>query len=150
LEIRAAELQRLYSDWCAWRGNRAFPSRQDFDAPSLKYLLGRINLIDVLHQPLRFRWRLHGSEVARRVGRDLTGRFLHDVERPDFRELTQREYGATVDHRTPQCFVHEGLLDDRVFDYEMLVLPLSDDGTEINMLLVGFNYGPLRSQGNGR
>jgi hypothetical protein len=110
----------------------------------VKYLLGRINLIDVLHQPLRLRWRLHGSEVVRYVGRDLTGRFLHDIGRPEFRQRAELEYHGAIEQRAPQCFTHQGILDERPFSYELLVLPLSDDDREINMLLAGFDFSRFR------
>ena len=74
-EIRHANLARLYRHWDGLCGGRAMPRRPDFDPLALPALLGNLILIDVLGRaPLRFRYRLVGSKLTERIGRDMTGR----------------------------------------------------------------------------
>ena len=60
-------LQRLYSYWLARKGERRFPERGDIDPLDFPYLLGNILLIDMVRNPLRFRFRVHGTEMTRRA-----------------------------------------------------------------------------------
>lgn len=135
--IGDAKLQRLYDDLTRLRGDRAFVSRADIDPVAFKYILGNLILIDVVHDPLRFRFRLIGTNITLRAGFDLTGRMLDDFPDAVFREFLRRTYTTVVRSRQP-------LRNERVVDHghrpyraEALVVPLSDDGVVINMLLVG-------------
>jgi hypothetical protein len=70
-------LARLLSYWSARRGDRPAPRRADIDPPlDIPDLLPILTLVDVLHDPLRFRYRLVGTAVAEGLGRDATGRFV--------------------------------------------------------------------------
>ena len=140
IDIVSAELTRLYDDWQERRQGRLYPARRDFAPWDIKYILGRLNLLDVFHRPLRFRWRLHGSEVVRYVGRDMTGKFVHDDPLPEFRSRVYEEYAHAVTERGPVAFTHSALMDGRPYSYEILVLPLSSDGVAIDMLMAGFDF----------
>src|SRR5260221_12473198 len=72
-----AALDRLYAYLEAKRGTREFAARRDIDPLDFAYALGNVILLDVLYQPLRFRFRLVGSVISGRVGYDMTGKFLH-------------------------------------------------------------------------
>ena len=67
LEIVSPVLQRLYQDWRNRLHGREMPARRDFDVLDLDYVLGDLNLIDVEHAPLRFRFRVHGTNAE--IGR---------------------------------------------------------------------------------
>jgi hypothetical protein len=66
-QIGESSLRRLYSYWSDRRGARLAPSRHDIDPMDFRYLRGNIMIVDVLRDPLRFRVRLHGTEMVRRV-----------------------------------------------------------------------------------
>jgi hypothetical protein len=109
----------------------------------MKYILGCLNLIDTLHRPLRFRYRVFGSEIARRLGLEMTGRLVDDYPLPEHRALVQRRYAETITARQPTVAYHDRRsLDEQLHHYESLVLPLSTDGTEIDMLMAGFAFAP--------
>jgi hypothetical protein len=46
-------------------------------------LLPRLWMVDVFREPLRFRYRLVGTEITRSVHREMTGRWLDEVQ-PEF------------------------------------------------------------------
>jgi hypothetical protein len=142
-EIRSAPLQRLYADWDSRRRGREFPARQDFDPCDLKYILGCLNLVDMLRGPLRFRYRVFGSEIARRLGIEMTGRMVDDYPQLEHRALVQRRYAETIAARRPTVAQHDRRsLNEQLHYYESLVLPLSRDGIEIDMLMAGFTFAP--------
>jgi len=135
--IQDPGLARLYAYWDEKRGSREFPARADIDPLDFAYMLGNINLIDVLHDPLRFRIRLYGSNLAARMNFDMTGRDLDDHPCPEFRARVARDWQQTVESRQISHKMIDEWMDDRRVRYESLRLPLSTDGHVIDMLLVG-------------
>jgi hypothetical protein len=138
LEIRTATLQRLHRDWESRRGGRDFPARGDFDVLDFKYVIGQLALLDVNYEPLRFRFRLHGTGISQRVGYDMTGKELDDLPPPLVRALVRRHFAEVVERRTPIVELREReIKDDRRVESESLALPLAADGKTIDMLMVG-------------
>ena len=144
--VESPILQRLLADWQVRRRGRLLPSRGDFDPLDLKYVLGKLLLVDVLGpdvagRPLQFRYRLVGTELAARVGVDLTGRTLDDYPSPEYREFMRRRYTQTVEERRPLSSVQTRLVvDNQVRRYEALLLPLAADGETVDMLMIGIVY----------
>jgi hypothetical protein len=139
--IASPELQRLYDDWDARRGNRELPSRDDFDPLELTYILGRLNLVDALYDPVRFRYRVFGGDIAKRFGFEMTGRIVDDYFAPEYRAMVQRRYTDAVAARRPiAARFSRRSIDQRQYYYESLVLPLSRDGSTIDMLMAGFAF----------
>ena len=73
--LQHSRLRHLYDYWAAKRGSRRAPTRADIDPLDIPDLLPYLTLVDVLHDPLRFRYRLVGTAVVEALGRDATGRF---------------------------------------------------------------------------
>ncbi len=136
--LDSRRLRRLLTDWDGWRRGRELPSRRDFGPEDLKYLLGHILLLDVLYAPVRFRYRLTGSTMAIRRGFDPTGRMVDEHPDPVFRDACIALNQTVVARRWPQRWHYRMPgADGRTFDYEVLNLPLSSDGTVIDMILAG-------------
>jgi len=139
--IASPELQQLYDDWDRRRGGRELPSREDFDPLDLKYILGRLNLVDALYDPLRFRYRVFGGDIAKRFGFEMTGCFVDDYRTPKYRAMVQRRYADVVAARRPiVARLSRRSIDQRQHYCESLVLPLSRDGSTIDMLMAGFAF----------
>jgi hypothetical protein len=137
-------LQRLYRYWDDKRAGREMPARGDVDPLDLRYILGQLILVDVLpEEPLRFRIRLHGSELARRAGYELTGKMLDELPTTEFRLLAHRSFTTAVETRLPFHSIRDRLLDGKSKRYEALMLPLSRDGDGVDMLLVGLRYDDM-------
>jgi len=133
-------LQRLYDYWIEKRGDRSMPSRADLDPLDMGYMLGHLILIDVLRDPMRFRIRLHGTELARRAGYDLTGKMLDELPITEFRTLAVTSFTKVAETGQIHHAQRDRVLDNRRYAYETLMLPLSNDGQTVNMLLVGLRY----------
>lgn len=134
--IQDPALARLYAYWNAKRGAREFPSRADIDPLDLGYVLGCLMLVDVAYDPIRFRLRLYGTNLADRMGFDLTGRGLGEHPCAEFRTKVAQKWRETVETRQPTHAKVDAWMDDRRLSYESLRLPLSSDGALIDMLLV--------------
>ena len=140
LEITSPNLQRLYGDWTSRLRGRAMPARRDFDILDLKYVLGDLNLLAVERDPLRFRFRVHATNATARLGFDLTGRTVDDYPDRDYRALVGGIYAGVVEARAPRRVMQIGYeLPDKFLSWEGLILPLSDDGRDVNMLMVGLS-----------
>jgi hypothetical protein len=141
LDLKSPILHRLHADWEARRRGRAMPSRADFDPLDIKYILGRLSLLDVFYDPLRFRYRVHGSQIAERIGVDLTRKWLDHSPNPGQRQVASEHYAAVVERREPivACHGHQ-FTDARIWNCEVLVLPLSNGGDRVDHLMTGIAW----------
>ena len=143
-QIREPRLARLYSYWLDRRGTRRFPARRDIDPVDLRYILGHLLLLDVLRNPLRFRFRLHGAEIVSRVHYDMTGKFLDQMPDPAYRDYALRRCEQLVITGQPVVVRRDRALEGKPWSYEALWLPFSEDGIDVTMLLCGLVYHDVR------
>jgi hypothetical protein len=136
---RHPALCRLYADWQDRRRGRAFPTCKDFDPLAMKYILGNLSLVEVRRQPLRFYFRIHASNVASRLGFDLTGKNLDDYPDAKHREMIHEHFSRVVAEGVPVLGQREAEITDKlVLHCEAIALPLAKDGESIDMLMSGF------------
>jgi hypothetical protein len=133
-------IRQLHEYWLALHpAPGLLPGRQHFDPADIPGLLPFVWLADVQRAPLRFRYRLLGTEHLRVFGRDYTGRWL-DEAHPQFE--------ASPGHPQYLAAVEQGLVGYRrghtLFaptlpreyrSIERLLLPLARDGGTVDMLL---------------
>jgi hypothetical protein len=140
LETFDPRLQRFYAYWDERRRGRKFPARSDLDPTEFAYILGFVTLIEVQYAPLRFRFRLHGSELVRHGGYDMTGKGIEDVPGEENKRALHERCLSLLESRQPQLVRSARLLDGRPMRYEAVWVPLSDDGETINMLMRALAY----------
>jgi len=138
--IERDELRRLYAYWQGKRAGRPMPAPTDIDPLELRFVVGNLTLVDVSHDPLRFRIRLHGTNLAERSGIDMTGKGEDDYPYPEFARFLVTRFTRAVEQQTPLRERADLVLDGRSRRYEDLVLPLSRDGVRVDRLLVGVFY----------
>lgn len=138
--IRHPNQLRLYDYWASRKRGRSFPSRQDIDPVEFKFALGNVTLIDVLYEPLRFRFRLVGTLMAQRMGWDLTGKMVDETPDVPYRDSLLEAYKKIVESRRPSTMLYERTIDGKPKRFEVLRLPLAADGETINMLLLCPQY----------
>ncbi|MGH7014718.1 MAG: PAS domain-containing protein [Stellaceae bacterium] len=143
LGIRDARLARLHGDWDARRRGREFPSRADFTPHDFKYLIGNVSLLDVTYEPLRFRYRLHSTHLAQRIGVELTGKWVDEIPNASHAEGANGHFTEVIRRRTPIVYrrVQEFVTDNLPYNCEILALPLARDGHTIDMLMSAFVWG---------
>ena len=140
-------LHRLYAYLEEKRGTREFAARRDIDPLDFPYVLGNIVLLDVLYQPLRFRYRLVGSVLSGRVGYDMTGKFLHEHPHPAYRDYMLECYAEIIRSRLPSGGNYDLFIDREIKPYQCLRVPLSDDGMTIDMIIAAVILGQAPSKG---
>lgn len=136
-------LTGLYRCWDAKRGMRAMPRRADFLPEELLPFLGYIVLIDVEAAPRRFRFRLVGTEIVDSYGFEMTGRYTEEIEPPSYRAMVERHYAQAADLARPvahRMSFSEG--PGKIHELVRLSLPLSDEGSQVNMLMLASIFGP--------
>jgi hypothetical protein len=138
--IRRPMLRRVYDYWHARKQGREFPSRADIDPLDLGFALGNLTLIDVMHDPLRFRYRLLGSVTAQRWNVDLTGKMVDEHPEPERRDFILNNYRNVVTNREPLIIQGSRLLDGRQWNFDSVIMPLAKPDGVIEMLLVCVEY----------
>ncbi|MDE2229333.1 MAG: PAS domain-containing protein [Alphaproteobacteria bacterium] len=140
LGIRNARLQRLLADWEARRHGREFPARADFTPHDFRYLIGNLSLLDVLYEPLRFRYRVHASNLAQRMGAEMTGKWIDEIPNPRHAAAARSHFAEVIERRAPVVYRRDDqfVTDNLPHDCEVLALPLARDGRTIDMLMSAF------------
>jgi hypothetical protein len=138
--IRRPMLRRVYEYWQVQRRGRELPSRSDIDPLDLGFALGNITLIDVLYDPLRFRYRLHGSVIVERVGIDMTGKLVDEVAEPERRAFILENYRTVVATRQPLARHGRRTLDQRQWNFNSITLPFANEAGVIDILMICVEY----------
>lgn len=128
-------LQRLHAYWDGKRAGRVYPGREEIDPLELKFMLGNLILLDIEPEPLRFRYRLFGTEIARRQGFDMTGKYLDQHPWPELATLARAVYLEVLRTGEPAKIHREGLIDDQYVHHDSVILPLGHQ--QVEMLLIG-------------
>lgn len=125
----------IYTYWSSKREGREFPSRRDLDPADMVAHLDEIALLDIEDDISRSRFRVYGSGLAARTGKDYTGKTIADVQPTLFSEALQRQFSDVIIGQQP--VLHSISIDTGLQEhyFARLSLPLSDDGIKINKVL---------------
>ena len=134
-DCREPAIAQLYAYWLERKGGHRFPGRQDIDPVEMKFALGGITLFDIQREPLRFRYRLIGSDIVARDGFDLTGRFLDELPLAQYRALLLGRLAMLAEKPAPLLVHNKQFYDQRWFDYEAIWLPLAADHVNVDILM---------------
>ncbi|MDP6390255.1 MAG: PAS domain-containing protein [Alphaproteobacteria bacterium] len=137
LDACAPEIKQIFEYWDSKRRGRRMPSREDIDPIEIPRLLPKVQLVDVEQDPLRFRYRLVGTEMVARRGSDPTGK---EVGKAFYGSDPQRiiaNYTYVVEHKTHQ-YSNTQFKEPRGWyvSLERIYLPLSEDDDLVNKILV--------------
>lgn len=136
LRFTDARLVDLLRYWDDKRGGRLMPKRHDIEPLELKSHLGRLNFIDVEYDPFRLRYRLIGTAISETLGRDVTGRYFDEIYPPKILADALTAYAWTAEHKKPlRLFGNADYANKAMYDFEIVNLPLSEDGSRVNMVL---------------
>jgi hypothetical protein len=99
-------------------------------------LLPYVFLVDVERDPLRFRFRLIGTQICAWAGRDMTGRYTDEPEYGPRGPVVTGQYAEVVARRRPLYNEQPASKPDRDYlFYDRLVLPLASDGHNVDLIL---------------
>ena len=95
----------------------------------------------MVSNPIRFRWRLIGTNIVDYMGRDSTGKWFADIYDDHWLAIHTTAYMASVTRREPVFY--RGNLEyvgkDHRF-FRSVHLPLAADGETVDMLLLCLDF----------
>jgi hypothetical protein len=130
--------RQFYDYWRSVAPSGRLPGRRHVAAEALAPWWPRVYLLDVFRDPLRYRYRLCGTELVRSIGREVTGAWLDEVH-PQFlanplsrdRFRLMAETGRPTWRRGPPLWARHP--DHRII--ESCIVPLAADGQRVDKLL---------------
>ncbi len=129
------KIRALLSYWQSKLHGRAIPARRDIAPYEIPELLPHLFLVDVPETgPMVY--RLSGTAVVALMGHDVTGRTIGEGMLPEHRDEAIGRYASIAAGARPNF--HRRRLKEHTNDFaevDRLVLPLSEDGVRVNMLL---------------
>ena len=133
-------MRRLLAWWEQARGDRAMPSRTDFDPARLRDLLPDLILVGVA--PGRapgehvFQYRLTGTEIDAALGINLTGTTLDAAPFGCETETIRQQYETVVTESRPLICAHKLTVASRRYvEYQRLAVPLAAPDGSVAALL---------------
>ncbi len=117
------------------------PARRDLNPADIPRLLPKLMLAEVGGrsadtQAPQIRFRLVGTEVVSRFGCELTGCRLSEIDYGAQADEVAALFRRVVDSAEPQyARIEFQQSQDRLIWMQQLLLPLSDDGSKVNMIL---------------
>jgi hypothetical protein len=138
-EPQAPQIAELAAYWEEKRAGRMAPRRADIDPTEIPHHLRHIFMVDVIDEGADFRYRLMGTAITEGMGRDSTGKVLSELYRdqPDAFDKIAGSLRQVIADRRP-LFSRGQLfwLPHRAYRrFAGLGMPLSDDGTTVNIIL---------------
>jgi hypothetical protein len=138
--IQDPGIRRFWAYWRAKSAAGALPARRALDPLDFPYVLGKVVLIEARRgsgetPDWRFRYRLVGTEVVARDGYDLTNRTLEDLPDPEYREQIRHTWTSVCETTEPFHGFRDRMMDGRTRRYEVIVLPLAENGHHVDMLI---------------
>ena len=133
---RSARRRALQAD----QAGAPIPTEPAADPLGLAEALSQSALIDVLLDPLDFRVRYVGAEIAKAHGADHTGQRISELSPRRYVGLIMEAYTAVAASREPK--LHRVLLeeDERRLAYVRLLLPLSKGGDGVDTIWAVAHY----------
>lgn len=133
--IPAILLADLYSLWLSRCGPRSLPSYEDLDPLGLSWAVSRIALVQVGSWPATFQVAIDASKQIEARGQDLTGGRIGDLRPAGLARLLEAHYREAVEDGAPSLRSIAVSRDVTEIACTSLALPLSNTGTQIDMLL---------------
>ncbi len=134
------EMQDLFAYWDGLRGKRKAPTLKEFDLLKIpSRILPNIIVFDYLADEDNFKYRFFGTELAQRMGQDLTGLSPLDNKIPSLGQAILKEYRKYVKRGGPEYLTFgasNGLGADEL--HKVLRLPLSDNDETVSGIVVIF------------
>jgi hypothetical protein len=140
-EIKSPTLQQALAYWNEKRGHRPMPARADIDPMEMIPILPHVILLDVLRDPLDFRYRLIGTLVEDHMSAPYTGRRFSEFEgqRQGSRLWTCSERVLNEKQPVRSDIPYIGPMRDFT-TIEDIMMPLSSDGESVDVIFIAVEY----------
>ena len=133
--FRTGPVRRLAAYWLSKCADGRPPRRADIKPEEIVADLPYVYLVDVLRDPLAFRFRLVGTRVTIWSGKDYTGARINAEEYSPNWQIVFGAYRDIVERNEPSAAELFAAWRKREFQYyERFLGPLSEDGTTVSMI----------------
>jgi hypothetical protein len=141
-ELLSPVLREGFGYWREKQGARAFPARADFDPlMEMPKLIRHMMLLDVLHDPLDFRYRLIGDKLRDHMSENWTGRRWSEIEQQRPPNPIWLHHQWVVENRLPRFIRPNYVGPHRQFMFiESAVLPLGAGPERVDMLMLFVDF----------
>lgn len=144
--VQDSNVRQFLQLWFDSRNSGQMPGKEFLDPLRLRFLLGSLSLLEVHHDPLRFRYRLVGTDIVERLGHELTNKWLDEHPDPAWRPFLLK--GATmVHHAAMPIYAH---VQSRTLGYdwllEVVAVPLFGPDGEVAYIGAGQSFPPYKSE----
>jgi hypothetical protein len=129
---------RFLRYWLSLKRPEGLPGRQHFDPLDIPDLMPRVWMLDVLREPLRFRYRLAGTKAVEALQREVTGRMFEEVHSPAYdRRETIGRLIESVQHGVATYRKGNVIAIDKKkhMTIENCVVPMARDGHLVDLLV---------------
>ena len=147
-QVASPRVHYLYRYWFRLTDRGGLMPRQVFDPVDLGKLLSNVLFIEVVSNPCDLKIRVAGQEIEERYGRSLRGMSIFETFPLVRRKDTSHQWSEILADRQPKY--RRGPMvfpNDRVFEAERIMLPLSADregaAQDVAFILAAIFYQPL-------
>ena len=130
-ELSSQEQIAFYEYWLSLKGDKVLPSRSDFNPMKIPKSLPFIIMEEVCTDPVQFKIRLIGSKC--KTPGIYLGKFTNDIaEMKDITEMLEKAL------KFKKLYFYFNSIKHSIGNFELyssLVLPFSEDGENINILM---------------
>ncbi len=127
----------LYKYWTELKEGRLMPSRSDIDIFELKDYLPSIMLIDFDKSDEAFIFRLIGTACVNLYG-EHTGEKMNDLK--PHQKAVKRLLWCVKNRKPYYAIKNLGNINKNYVSTSFVVLPLSDDGENVNKIIVSHDF----------
>lgn len=129
-------LPTALAHWHRLRGGRRLPLRAEFDPSEVPALLPYVIVVDVLHDPPDFQYRLLGTAIDRVLGGGYRGKRYSELTFTKPGTALWDEHWRVVAEQAPLRSTVAYLGTDRAIQKaDYVAMPFSDAGQSVDMLL---------------
>jgi len=128
----------FYEYWVSVTPPGRLPGRQHIVPEEIVPLLSRLWMIDVFRDPLRFRYRLVGTDITRSVQRELTGLWLDEAQPESVKNVNLRDRYRFILETGLPTWRHGQTLWDRDPNHRLVencLAPLATDGATVDKII---------------
>jgi len=138
-------LAQVHAYWRALGRGRIGPARAEIAPQGLRGLTARVWMMDALDGGADFRFRFAGDRIIEFMGRRYAGELLSAYRgRPFFDGMHALLAACMRERRAMALGPIPSMLEGREYlEFEVLVMPLSDDGTSVNIVFGAMETWPL-------
>ena len=134
-------VQQMYSYWRSKCDGDRLPSRGAIEPAEIKRFLPQITIVEVVSDERRYVYRLVGTMEVEIRGRDPTGKSVGEGFYGASAEASMASYHDVVARRALRLERREFTTPDGRYGREQVILlPLSNDGAHVNMIIVYTHY----------